>query len=369
MMEETPDWPARLLRSHGYKLYLSIFVLNLLWNGFSSVEAFSPPSVVFAAANAQDPFGNPAERNYYRESPLFFLLAHWIGATSPRAYLLFCTAMAVAVQIAFLGTSVWKLGKENGVTVALLFLTHPITYILNTWLGMVDPLTVACTIVLLYTESPFPVFAAATCSMFNHSSATTVIASGLLAFKWIARPGAATGLALAAGAAGMANGKMCCYATYQFYTTELFTRWDFFQELPLSTWLTVNFSHFSICVYSLLFALWIPMVAILIVRWAEAPQLVLAYVALMLGFYGVTFVALDTTRVFAIFSWAPTLFLLMTSLRAPSPGDRWSPGAGALIRWTALLGWLAPHLFAWQGGVHSPGLWEMIQFVKSIYPP
>ena len=87
----------------------------------------------------------------------------------------------------------------------------------------------------------------------------------------------------------------------------------------------------------------------------------------MVGLYGVTFFTLDTTRVFAILSWAPTLYMLITSFHELSLGPQPSPSYGALIRWSALLGWLAPHLFVWDGAVYSAGVREMLQLVRAVF--
>jgi hypothetical protein len=189
------DWPTRTLESDGYKLYFSILLLNLFWNGVSSADGFAPPvrggpPLRYVTSTAQDPFACPLEKNQLRETPFFFLLALSVGATTYRKYLLLCGVMAAAVQIAFLCASVRKLGKENGVVASLLFLAHPVTYIMNTWLGMVDPVTVACSMVVLFTERPLSVLAAAALSMYNHP-ATIFIVPSLLALKFVAKPSAA----------------------------------------------------------------------------------------------------------------------------------------------------------------------------------
>jgi hypothetical protein len=359
MEREQPDRLSRIIRSHGYKIYFLIFMLNLLWNGFCRVDSFARHVLTSEFKNAKNPFAFNGSGNYLQEAPLYFILAHWVGATTPQKYLLFCGAAILLAHAIFLILAVRTLGREDGILASLLFVAHPITYILNTWIGMVDPLTVICTTVVLFARGIFPVLIASALSTFNHPSTTFIVPSVLL-LRFVATSRDATVPMLVAGGTGIVIGKFLCRSVWMMYTFPVYTRWDFFVEIPWKHWLKVNFSHFSIAVYSFAFALWIPLVIAIASGYNNSKKFIVCYAIVILGLYGVTFLTLDTTRVFAVLSWAPTLYMLISFLREPSPGPRPFPNIGALVRWCALLGWLAPHLFVWDGRVYSAGLTEML---------
>src|SRR5262249_25459015 len=155
----------------------------------------------------------------------------------------------VAVHATFLHLAVRTLGKANGVLAGLLFLSHPVAYILNTWLGLVDPVTVGSTVVVLFSKRFVPVLAASTLSMFNHS-ATIFIVAWVFLLRSVATPKEVTFPTLAAGGIGVAIGKLLCIATYRLYPFRVYTRWDFVLDVPLRHLLEINFAHFSLCLYS-----------------------------------------------------------------------------------------------------------------------
>jgi hypothetical protein len=356
------DLPARLIRGHGYKVYALIFLLNLFWSGFSAVTLTSLKQVDALAEMAARPFEFHYEGNYYQEAPLFLILAHTVGAVTRRKYLLFCLAMIATAHASVLGLAVRKLGKPRGVTAALLFLAHPVTYILHTWIGMFDPLTVACTAVLLFARGVVPVLLAAVVATMNHPS-TAFIVPALMAIRLLDRPRNATPASLAAGLGGVVAGKVFLALTQRLYPFPVYTRWHYFRDVPFHHWLVVNFSYFSLAVYSFAFALWAPLTAAILARHATARRLTVAFVVSIAGLYGVTFLTLDTTRVFAILTWAPTLYYLSSSERDPTPG------LGRLIRWTALLGWLAPHLFVWDTKLYAASVRDMLLLVRAFLHP
>jgi hypothetical protein len=79
-----------------------------------------------------------------------------------------------------------------------------------------------------------------------------------------------------------------------------------------------------------------------------------AYVASLLVFYGITFFTKDTTRVYALLSWAPTLHCLLHTWRTASPKEARGSVFRHSVVLSALAGWCAPRLFVWDGTVHSP---------------
>jgi hypothetical protein len=351
------------LASHGYLAYAVIYVLDLFWNAFSTV---APTQHIFAlAALSKHPFAYHGRQVYYQESPLYFLIAHVLGATTPRRYLLLCIVAAGVVPILFLRLSVKAFGKEKGLVAGLLFLAHPIRYVLNTWLGMVDPLTVACTTVFLFTSRELPAGIAMACSTFNHPGSLFILPS-LFSLDLVSGMTRAKLWKYAAGFLGVLFGMGLCRWIQTLYAFTVYTRWDYFQEIPPRHWLIINFSYLPQAIYSFAFALWVPLVVGLLWNFRGAARVWMVYGIVMFGLYGVTFFTVDTTRVFAILSWAPTFWMLLRWYEAPSSKECVTGDYGALLRWFALLGWLAPHLYLWDGVVYSPGVPDILRVIRAI---
>src|SRR3954469_20001805 len=93
----------RFLNLYGFKIYFLLFFVNLFWNGFSQISDFT---VDLGSLMAKNPFVYQREGNYQQEAPLFYLLAHGVGATTPARYLRFCCAAVACVHLLFLGLSV-----------------------------------------------------------------------------------------------------------------------------------------------------------------------------------------------------------------------------------------------------------------------
>ncbi len=105
------------------------------------------------------------------------------------------------------------------------------------------------------------------------------------------------------------------------------------------------------------FAVWIPLVVMWWYYYRENPRLFTAYGICLCLFFAVTFFCKDTTRVFALLSWAPTIHMLIYTWRlASQEQDKRAHEFRSTLVFAGLFGWLVPHLFVWDGAIYAPGL-------------
>ena len=147
------------------------------------------------------------------------------------------------------------------------------------------------------------------------SASALFIVPCLLALRFVATPRDATPLMLAAGGGGVVIGKLLCNAMRSFYRFPVYSRWDFFKAVPFRHWLNINFSHFSLCLYSFAFALWIPLVVAVADRYPRAKGFVLVYAAAILGLCGAETTLVEAKEIGTSFpTFAATLRALGATL-------------------------------------------------------
>jgi hypothetical protein len=351
------------LLDRGALLCAGAFILNILWNGASTISALVPGELQRRAALAASPWSTGGPQGYQQESPFFYLLAHVVRADSAARFLALCIAVLLAAYILVYLFAWRSMGKRLATLFFLLLLAHPITYVAQTWLGMVDCVTILCTVVLMFATNGAALLAASTIGTFNHP-AMLFIAPSVLVVRMLIEPGSLRGGAATAGLIGIAVGGALSIGVLRIAGIAPASRWSFVAATPMRLWVAINLRYLPLALYSFAFALWVPLAIALRYDGPGNPRLYRFYAICGVIFYGVVFFCRDTTRVFALFSWGPTLLVLMHVVRSSMEEETYHARLlQASVLGAAFFGWLAPHLFIWDGGLHSPGFLTLWQFV------
>jgi hypothetical protein len=340
----------KILQHDSLRILLAIFLLDFLWNGYATT--FNDTDLFLQMA--RQPFLQLGRCNYHQENPFFFHLAHILHATTRPRYYLLCVSLMLLAYLALWRRASFHWGKESGTLALLLFIAQPINYILRTWLGMVDGLTVLGTVFILLPGPAWLTLAVSAVLTFNHPTAW-FFAPALLALRFLAN--ARTGLMRQALAvfAGLLAGSVMAKGVAVAAGIAPYYRWHAMLDTYWLYFPTINLPQLPLAFYSFYFALWLPVIAMLLVLYRRNPALAKGYLVCMGLFYGVTFFC-DTTRTFALLSWAPTLYVLLYTWQATRDD---ATAAGLVFRLSvvavACFGWLAPHLFVLNGQVYAPG--------------
>jgi hypothetical protein len=327
-------------------------IATVLANGLGTVPAETVRELHSFAA---DPFSPRLLRTFEGETPFFFFMAQGLGAVTIPRYLALCASLVVLAYV-LVYVAERRAGAPPALLCVLLFAAHPIATILQTWLGMVDCLTVVCTVALLFSQSLLAVAAASLVLTLNHTAAL-IITLPLLVLRWLSRDSGAGAKQVGVALAALLTGRVLLLVVHG---GQLATRFGQMRGMRWTHWANINITHFPLIVYSMCFALWIPVVLMILLFFNRDKRLYGFYLLCMAGFYAITIVTMDTTRVFALLSWAPTLFCLMHTWRK-TPGT--APDAvmfRASVVASVLLGWWMPRLFVWDGKLYAPWLSQPI---------
>ena len=290
--------------------------------------------------------------NYYQETVLQPLLANTLHLRTLDEYSLFCLTLILVGLMAFALLAVWRAGRETGALLFLLLLAHPIRGVLYGFIGMPDALTFALTVPLLFMRSPFGLGLVAALGVTNHAMFLFIVPA-TCALRWIADESGFRWRQLLAGVAGLAAGCVLLHGFLLHYGITLVSRYECVHNLPLIQLIHNNFSHFPMTVFSFHGALWAALAVSLAILWRPAPRYVLLALAVQAGLYATTVLTADTTRVFTLLAWAPTLHAVMVAdhhvegLHAAETQKQWR----LLLLLVALGGLLLPMYSVWGGAV------------------
>jgi len=309
---------------------------------------------------------NPIKSNLFSspvsETPLFFFLAHLLGATTIIRYLILCACLLLTLYITLFVLIGGSKNKQLMSLFVLLFAAHPISYILLTWLGKVDILTVFGTIILLFSFSPIILGFTSFFLMINHTAAF-LIAVPIILLRRISNPDNISKIHVYFVVLGLMLGKALLVLFFHFLHIDAATRLEYICNTPLTNWLSINIQQFPTIVYSLNFGLWIPIVVMIVFYFNSNRLLYGFYLMLLFLFYCVTFFTKDTTRVFALLSWGPTLHCLLYTWQDISHEGRNNAIFGASVLLCALFGWFFPHLYIFNGDIYIPWFEEIAKLL------
>lgn len=306
--------------------------------------------------------------NYFQESPLLALIGYHTGWTSPLAFHTLCLGL---VLVGFGAAATWgwlRLGAEQAPLFFLLLVVHPVTLMLLNWLGMPDALTFLFTVVVLFTRSYTLLTAVCLLGLFNHPM-MLFIAPVIIGLRLVAGETGLTRWHALAVALGLALGWSLNYLYLALLQIDTFSRLDYALNRDMWVWLQFNLIHLPLSLFSLHNIIWLALGVSLLAAFpyhrAYFGWLLLAQA----GFYAITFVTLDTTRVFALLAWAPTLHgvgyaLHLTRDRGP---ERLYRQLRLALLAIGLLGLVMPDYYMWSGELRTPafngfyaGLFEWI---------
>lgn len=232
-------------------VFIIFFILNILWAGFSA----KPYGISDLADLAKSPFVSHAKYDYILESPLFFIAAHPFTALK-SGYMLFCLLVLASAYFAFFYKLKQYREYKLRILLGLLFLAHPVSYILLNWIGMEDSLTVLSTVFILFSASPVVICIVSAIAMFNHAQALFIVPS-LLMLRHMAHAEEIKNKHITAGLIGIVLGKILSMVFLSVTTVTAQPRWNLVFSESLGYWLKINASYFPLELYSFNFSLWL----------------------------------------------------------------------------------------------------------------
>jgi len=287
------------------------------------------------------------------EQPLLFFMARGIGATNAITYLALCLVLwALVYPAVFLGARKGY-GSNEAVLMVLLFAAHPMAYILQTWLGMEDGITVLLTMVLLFSTSSAGLGVASLLLIANHPAALLVVPS-IVMLRWLANSAQMTMKHFCFAAAGLVSGKALMMVAIHAFGIQAGSRYQCQTTVPWTDYLRMAVDYFPVRLYTAYYGLWIPVVLMVVLFFNYKRAFYGAYLIFMAVFLASTFFFHDATRDFALLSWAPTLYCLMFTWKIASETEARGRVFRASIVLSALFGWCFPRLFVWNDHIYAP---------------
>jgi hypothetical protein len=287
--------------------------------------------------------------NYFQESIFLPVLANYLGLTSRIKFTLLCTALSIAGYIVFAYNARKTSGALNPIPVFALVLSSPITTILFSWIGSPDSITFLITSILLFSNSTILLFLLGIIGALNHP---IIIFSAvpLLILRLLAQNDNISIKGIVLFVSGSAIGLLLVTLFLGINHISVVSRVDFTLQQSLRILPQVNLYKFPAVIYSLNGSLWMLILLIFSRTWKNR-RYYRFYMLAMAGAYGITFFALDTTRVFALMSWGMTMHLTTNSFKAAEDPDGTNQTIFPMVPLICLVGLLIPKYFLWQGTV------------------
>jgi hypothetical protein len=330
-------------------IFCSLYILQ----GMAIIEPNALGSMVYQAGH---PFEDYGQTTYHWQQPLWLLWAYVAGATTPKAYILWCALLAILAGAGAI-YGAWRCwGRQWG----MLVLVSPMIYTLTTWVGLEDPLVVFCTMLALWSSNPFLFALVGLVGMMTHPVA--VIAPAMVIWLRCRNTGSDE---LPEGALiwwilGLVIGGVCLLSVVP---DEMLAggRWAMITQRSLWEWVTLSILQAPLALYSMAFALWVPLGWAVYRYWIESPRFYTAFVVCLALSALLTTFTLDTSRVLALLTWAPILLALRRAWVIAAAPAGWDHGYLACLVWTGWLGIWAPRLGIWEGVVRTVPFLEWLR--------
>ena len=347
----------------GARAPIALVAASVLFNGLAII---TPGALLELVDLARDLGASPTMRTYHGEAPLFFAIAHLVGAVTIPRYLAFCVLTNLAAFAVFMLAARRAVGRTEATLAFGLLVAHPITYTLQTWIGLGDGLAVACTAVLLFARTPLVLAMAAVVGASSHPS---VLFGGvaLLFLRAASAPVSLSWPAVVAGVAGLLIGRIGCALLPPLIGYEVGSRWQYISEVSLTQWAIMNAKNWSIVLYSLGFAVWLPVLALFAYAIETRRRVFALFGIWLVCSYAIAFFTKDTSRVYAMLTWGPTVHCLLYgwTLSATQATPRESMFRISVVL-TASFGWCVPHLWTGGGVIAAPWLLDLALQIRSL---
>ena len=342
-----------------------IFSLTVMINGLG----IATDTVYFRLA--QNPFRTRldiAGINYFQESLLMPLLFYSLGISSLWFYTVACFGSIAMAQGLFIATAKQITESVSAIILYLILAIHPVICVLYTFIWMPDCLTFLLTVMGFSISSPLLLAVLAFLGTMNHSIAAIALLA-LTVLRWSSQKELIGIKQIIAVISGVALGRLIIWIFFNIYSIAIpATRYDFAKKMTLIDILHNNFSHWPLTLYSLHGPVWIMPLLALYLSWKVDRRYAITAMSVQVVLYGITLFIADTTRVFALMAWAPTLHLFYHTLVLVNDGrieDKTHEIRKAFLL-VGIIGLFAPVYSIWGGAVHPTNFLNFYQYIASI---
>ncbi|MDX1377571.1 MAG: hypothetical protein R3307_01880 [Anaerolineales bacterium] len=349
------DKVQELGKRKSWFLYVSvIFAIVVFINGIGIV-----PEEPYQRLS-QNPFTTRTDihfNNYWQETLLLPLLAHYLSLTGTITFNLLAFAVIVGAFALFSWLTYRHWGSVLALLLSVLLITSPLTTILLSWLGTPDGLTLALTVPFLFVNS-FPlIFLLSLLGAANHP-AFIIAVMEILVLRWAMRDGIDLKQLIFAFL-----GIACGFGAVQFflysYGIEVVSRFDFMQLKDINGWVGMNLINLPATLFSLFNIHWLILPVSLLMFFNKNRRFFLLMLSMLLLNYALVFFTLDTTRIFILTSWGVLFTSIFYSFKLAESESYRKQYLIALIL-IGITSLFTPRYFSWVGEIH------MAPFFKTI---
>ena len=370
MVDRLDTWVGKTSRNHLTSAVIIMVIFALAINGMGQLRSEEYRRL------AEDPFTTRKDirdANYFQESPLLPLLAHYTRLTSRWAFNGFCVGVIVAGFLLFAALGRRRYGARLSLLLSGLLLSHPITLVLLSWIGMPDCITFFLTVILFFTRSELAVAGICFLGAFNHP-VMLFAAPVLLVLRRASHEEGISYRHIVSCCLGLAGGTLAVYAFLRFTGIAADSRVGYVLQRSLTDWIGVNTAHLPTMLYSLHRSVWVALGASVLVSLSGHRAYYTTFGVSQLLLCGVTFFTRDTTRVFALLAWAPAMQCIFHSVDLA--GRTGSDAIGGQLRKAltliALIGLWVPGFYMWDGSIQAPPFTQfytlLVGYLRSLLP-
>lgn len=313
---EPNDFDAKKEPPYRFSLRFRIMVFFVLMAGallclfIWRPAAVSQNWLVFTCNMIWKPMADWGATNERQDAMLFFLLAHFLGVRTPSALVRVCFVINFFSMGLFLNWTMRNYGARMGFLACCVFITHPVFYILFSWLGLADGLTVLSTIIMVMSGHAWLSCLGAGIAVFNHHMGAPIAAS-VLGLRWLSQHQRISIQHLGWGAAGTCAGKLSAMISNSLSEGSGYSRLSFILDSSITKWMEMQSREPLGLLYSLFLTYWLPVLCMCILYMGKRKRFFGFYLICLLGFMMLGFITVDTTRVFVLLSWGPTFICLL----------------------------------------------------------
>ncbi len=286
--------------------------------------------------------------NYFQETVFLPVLANILHLTSPFRFNVLCLLMIMAGYIIFAYNIRKTSSGSNPIPEYTLLMISPITTILFSWIGSPDAVTFLITSILLFSKSNILLFMLGVIGTANHSIIIFAVIP-LLILRMFAGNDSINIKSIILFIAGSSIGGLLTYLFLRINHISVLSRIDYMLQQDPNRWIQINLYNFPAVIYSLNGLIWMAILLIYGEGWNNKKYRKF-YLAAIAGFYAITFISLDTTRIFSLMSWAMTSHLLINSIRE-ARGNGNNKIYPQVIPIFCIIGLLIPKYYLWQGNI------------------
>lgn len=364
LIESVDHYFVTVTQRHFIFAFLLLLGLTVMINGLG----IATDTVYFRLA--QDPFKTRFDiigMNYFQENLLMPLIFNALGISSLGIYTGVCFGSIAIAQGLFISIAKQITGALPTIILYLMLAVHPVIGVLYTFLGMPDCLTFLLTVMGFFIHSPLLFAILAFLGTVNHTIAAIALLA-LTVLRWSSRREKIGLKQLIAVVVGVVIGRLTVWTFLNVYGIEIVaTRLDYIRSMPLIGFIHSNFVHWPLTLYSLHGPVWIILFLALYLCWKVDRRYAIIASSIQIILYGVTLLASDTTRVFTLMAWAPTLQLLYHTLMLVNEGkieDNTHEIRKAFFL-VGMIGLLAPVYSVWGGAVYPTNFLNFYQYLVS----